>query len=215
MSIWIYIIVGLSILVFIVLKLLKKAAGRPVLKVEIGVSGALNYEIQFQVLNQELKEQIEQLRMLLHLTSKVLYIIDHHYHMHLRYEIIDFLKDVANCDMTADDLDSFKGSRAEREINVLESPPTGKAITAQLLYKEMWVRNIWTSVPVAFSQERMAYSVIALTRLTVNKLDDVHREYLRTSLKYMADSYENGADPGKLKTMLNLPNEAFAIALDK
>jgi hypothetical protein len=73
----------------------------------------------------------------------------------------------------------------------------------------MRTRNVMTKLPITWFEYQLAHSVIALTKITVEKLDDFHREYLKNSLKYMADKYENGVNPREMTAMVNLPNEAF------
>ncbi|MDX2280492.1 MAG: hypothetical protein NW218_12965 [Saprospiraceae bacterium] len=94
-------------------------------------------------------------------------------------------------------------------ISFQEGIPTGKVIEGVLYFKDMKTRNLMTKLPVTWFEYQLSHSVIALTKVTVEKLDGFHREYLKNSLQYMADTYENGVNPREMRAMVNLPNEAF------
>lgn len=203
MSTWVYILIGIVILGFFMFRRMKKAAGMPLLKTKIGTADGFNYEVQFESIHPETKE-IEYVRMVLNFTAKILFVIEKK-HEYVSREILNFIKDVSKTEMTQKDIDRF----IPNGISIEEGISTGKEVEGVLYFKDMKTRNVMTKLPVILFEYQLAHSVIALTKITVEKLDDFHREYLKNSLKYIADKYENGVNPREMRTMANLPNEAF------
>jgi hypothetical protein len=203
MSTWIYILIGIVIIGFFMFKVMKKAAGMPILKSKIGTSDGFNYIVNFEKIHPETKH-IEYVRMVLNFIAKILYVIEKKYE-YVSIEILDFIKEVSETEMTPEDIDRF----ILPGIFIQEGIPSGKVIEGVLYFKDMRTRNVMTKLPITWFEYQLAHSVIALTKITVEKLDDFHREYLKNSLKYMADKYENGVNPREMTAMVNLPNEAF------
>ena len=182
---------------------MKKAAGMPVLKSKIGTSDGFNYKVNFEKIHPETKD-IEYVRMVLNFTTKILFTIEKK-HEYVSVEILDFIKEVSETDMTPEDIDRF----IPPGMSIQEGIPSGKIIEGVLYFKDMRTRHVMTKLPVTWFEYQLAHSVIALTKITVEKSDDLHREYLKNSLKFMADAYENGVNPREMTAMVNLPNEAF------
>jgi hypothetical protein len=203
MSTWVYILIGIVIIGYLMFRRIKKAAGMPVLKSKIGTSDGFNYKVNFEKIHPETKD-IEYVRMVLNFTAKILFVIEKK-HEYVSIEILDFIKEVSETEMTPEDIDRF----ILPGIFIQEGIPSGKVIEGVLYFKDMRTRNVMTKLPITWFEYQLAHSVIALTKITVEKLDDFHREYLKNSLKYMADKYENGVNPKEMTSMINLPNEAF------
>lgn len=203
MSTWVYILIGIVILGFFMFRRMKKAAGMPVLKTKIGTADGYTYEVQFEKIHPETKE-IEYVRMILNFTAKILFVTERK-HEYVRREILDFIEKVSETEMTPKDIDRLIPSG----ISIQKGTASGKVIEGVLYFKDMRTRNVMTKLPVTWFEYQLAHSVIALTRITVENLDDFHREYLKNSLKYMADSYKKGVNPRDMRTMATLPNEAF------
>ncbi len=203
MSTWVYILIGIVIIGYLMFRRIKKAAGMPVLKSKIGTSDGFNYKVNFEKIHPQTKD-IEYVRMVLNFTAKILFVIEKK-HKYVSIEILDFIKEVSETEMTPEDIDRF----IPLGISIQEGIPSGKVIEGVLHFKDMRTRNVITKLPVTWFEYQLAHSVIALTKISVEKLDDFHREYLKNSLKYMADKYENGVNPREMTTMINLPNEAF------
>jgi hypothetical protein len=182
---------------------IKKAAGMPVLKSKIGTSDGFNYKVNLEKIHTHTKD-IEYVRMVLNFTAKILFVIEKK-HEYVSIEILDFIKEISETEMTPEDIDRF----IPLGISIQEGIPSGKVIEGVLHFKDMRTRNVITKLPVTWFEYQLAHSVIALTKISVEKLDVFHREYLKNSLKYMADKYENGVNPREMATMINLPNEAF------
>ncbi len=203
MSTWVYILIGIVIIGYLMFRRIKKAAGMPVLKSKIGTSDGFNYKVNFEKIHPQTKD-IEYVRMVLNFTAKILFVIEKK-HKYVSIQILDFIKEVSETGMTPEDIDRF----IPLGISIQEGIPSGKVIEGVLHFKDMRTRNVITKLPVTWFEYQLAHSVIALTKISVEKLDDFHREYLKNSLKYMADKYENGVNPREMTTMINLPNEAF------
>jgi len=182
---------------------MKKAAGMPVLKSKIGTSDGFNYKVNFEKIHPETKD-IEYVRMVLNFTAKILFTIEKK-HEYVSVEILDFIKEVSETDLTPEDIDRF----IPPGISIQEGIPSGKIIEGVLYFKDVRNRFVMTKLPVTWFEYQLAHSVIALTKITVEKSDDSHREYLKNSLKFMADAYENGVNPREMTAMVNFPNEAF------
>ena len=203
MSTWVYILIGIVIIGYLMFRRIKKAAGMPVLKSKIGTSDGFNYKVNFEKIHPQTKD-IEYVRMVLNFTAKILFVIEKK-HKYVSIQILDFIKEVSETEMTPEDIDRF----IPLGISIQEGIPSGKVIEGVLHFKDMRTRNVITKLPVTWFEYQLAHSVIALTKISVEKLDDFHREYLKHSLKYMADKDENGVNPREMTTMINLPNEAF------
>ena len=203
MNTWIYILIGIVVLGFFVMRRMKKAAGIPVLKTRIGTFDGLNYKVHFEKLHPELKE-IEYVRMVLNFIAKILYVIEKK-HDYVSEEIIEFIKNVSNTKMTPNDIKQF----FPNEISIQDGNPNGKVVEGILYFKDMRTRNIMTKLPTTWFEFQLAHSVIVLIKGTVELLDEFHREYLRESLNYMVQAYEKGVNPKEMRSMVSLPNEAF------
>lgn len=203
MSTWIYIFIGIIIIGFLLIRRMKMAAGIPVLKCKIGSPDGLNYIVTFEKIHPDTKD-IEYVRMVLNFTAKILFVLEKK-HKNLKDDILDFIKNVSKTDMTSKDIDRL----IPIGISITEGTPTSRIIEGILCFKDLNTRNIITKLPFPWFENQLSHSVFALIKITVDKLDDSHREYLKKSLNYMADKYESGVNPKELKTMVNLPNEAF------
>jgi hypothetical protein len=203
MNTWVYILIGIVIIGFLMFRQIKKEAGMPVLNSKIGTSDGFNYKVNIEKIHPETKD-IEYVRMVLNFTAKILFVIEKE-HEYVSVEILDFIKGVSETEMTPVDIDRF----IPPGIFIQEGIPSGKIIEGVLYFKDMRTRNVMTKLPVNWFEYQLAHSVIALTKITVEKSDDFHREYLKNSLKYMADKYEKGDNPREMTAMVNLPNEAF------
>ena len=107
--------------------------------------------------------------------------------------------------MTPKDIDRF----IPNGISITQGSPKGKIIEGVLYFKDIRTRNVMTKLPATWFEYQLAHSVIALIKITVENSDDFHRKYLKNSLKYMSDKYENGVNQREINVMVNLPNEAF------
>jgi len=203
MSTWVYILIGITVLGFFFIRRMKKTTGLPVLKTRIGTTDGFNYKIYFEKLHPELKE-IEYVRMILNFTAKILFIIEKK-HDYASAEIMEFIKDTSNSKMTPEDIERF----FPKEISIQEGAPSGKVIEGILYFKDMRTRNIMTKLPAAWFEYQLAHSLFVLIKSTVELLDEFHRNYLRESLRYMAQEYEKGVNPREMRNMVSLPNEAF------
>jgi hypothetical protein len=203
MSTWIYILIGIVVLGFFVIRRMKKATGMPVLKARIGTSDGLNYNVHFEKLHPELKE-IEYVRMVLNFTAKTLFMIEKK-HDYVSEEIMEFIKNVSNTKMTTNDVEQFFPSG----ISIQDGNPNGKVVEGILYFKDMRTRNIMTKLPSTWFEYQLAHSVIVLIKSTLELLDEFHRDYLRESLRYMVQEYEKGVNPREMRSMVSLPNEAF------
>ena len=203
MSTWVYILIGIVIIGYLMFRRIKKAAGMPVLKSKIGTSDGFNYKVNFEKIHPQTKD-IEYVRMVLNFTAKIRFVIEKK-HKYVSIQILDFIKEVSETEMTPEDIDRF----IPLGISIQEGIPSGKVIEGVLHFKDMRTRNVITKLPVTWFEYQLAHSVITIKKISVEKLDDFHREYLKNSLKYMADKYENGVNPREMTTMINLPNEAF------
>ena len=203
MSTWAYILIGIVIVCYVMFRQIKKTAGMPILKSKIGTLDGFNYKVNFEKIHPETKN-IEYVRMVLNFTAKILFVIEKK-HEYVRIEILDFIKGISETEMTSEDIDRF----IPPGISIQEGIPSGKLIEGVLHFKDIKTRNVMTKLPVTWFEHQLAHSVIAMTKITVEKLDDFYREGLKNSLKYMANKYENGVNPREMTTMVNLPNEAF------
>jgi len=203
MSTKVYVIIAIVIMGLFILRRMKKAAGIAVLKTKIGTSDGLNYEVLFVKIHPETKE-IEYVRMALNFTAKILFIIQKK-DEYVSSQILDFLKKVSETEMTPKDIDRF----IPNGISITVGSPKGKVTEGVLYFKDMRTRNVMTKLPPTWFEYQLAHTVIALIKVTVEKLDDFHRECLKNSLKFMADKYESGVNPKEISVMVNLPNESF------
>ncbi len=110
--------------------------------------------------------------------------------------------------MNPNDFDRFN----RNEISICIGNPQGKIIEGTLYFKNTTTRNLKTKLPLKWFDNQISNTVVALTKMTVENLDEYHRIFLKNSLKYMSDSYNKGINPKEMKNMISLPNEAFINA---
>ncbi len=207
MSTWVYILIGIVVLGLFFFMWIKKTAGMPLLKTRIGTTDGLNYKVHFEKLHPELKE-IEYVRMALNFTAKILFVIEKK-HNYVSKEIIEFIKNVPNTVMAPNDIEKI----FPKEISIQNGIPNGKVVEGILYFKDMRARNIMTKLPTTWFEYQLAHSVVVLIKSTLELLDEYNKDYLRESLRYMAQQYEKGVDPREMKNMLSVPNEAFLSRL--
>lgn len=203
MSTLIYILIGIVILGLLISKKIKKSAGFPILKVRIGTIDGCKYDVNFKIIHSETKE-IEYVRMVLNFTAKILFIIGKE-NENISDDIMYFLKKISETDMKPKDIERYIPSN----ISIHEGIPDKKIIEGVLYFKDMKTRNILTKLPISWFDHQLSNSVIVLTKVTVDILDDYHREHLKKSLRYMVEEYEKGVNPKEVKNMTTLPNLAF------
>lgn len=211
MSIWVYILIGIVIVIFVLPRLMRKAAGMPVLKVRVGTPDGFKYGVSFDNVHSEAQE-IEHVRMVLNFTAKMLTIIGSR-QKQASQVIFDFIEKVSETDLPPENARNLKPSG----ISIFDQADSGdfaqitsvKEIEGVLYYKNVTTRNILTKLPAAPFDLQYAHSVIALTIISAKYMDDFHWSYLKKSLKYMVDSFKNGVDPKNMRAMATLPNEAF------
>ncbi len=186
---------------------IKKSAGYPILKVRIGTIDGFKYDVNFNIIHSETKK-IEYVRMVLNFTAKILFIIGKE-NENISDDIIYFIKKVSETDMKPKDIEKFIPSG----ISIQDGMPNKKIIEGVLYFKDTRTRNILTKLPISWFEHQLSNSVIVLIKVTVDILDDYHREHLKKSLRYMADSYEKGVNPKEVKNMTTLPNLAFLSSI--
>ena len=185
MSTWVYILIGIVIIGYLMFRRIKKAAGMPILKSKIGTSDGFNYKVNFEKMHPQTKD-IEYVRMVLNFTAKILFVIEKK-HKYVSIQILDFIKEVSETEMTPEDIDRF----IPLGISIQEGIPSGKVIEGVLHFKDMRTRNVITKLPVTWFEYQLAHSVIALTKISVEKLDDFHREYYYRDLQNTASNKVN------------------------
>jgi hypothetical protein len=198
-----YILIGISVILFLLYRWNLRRRGMPVLRTKISTNDGYSYSVEFKKIHPEAKD-IEFVRMVVNFTSKILYITGEN-HEHIRNEILNFIDLASQTEMKPEDIDTLMplGLKIKKE-NI-----SGKTIEGTLYFVNMNNRNISTNLPLKWFEHQLSHSVIVLTRAVVDYLDDDFRQYLKRYLKYMSHSYKNGADPRSLRTMATLPNEAF------
>lgn len=200
---YILIISVIVAIAYLVIRAIKKAAGIPVLKVKIGTEDGYNYRVEIEKLHPETKD-IEYVRLVLNYTAKILFVIEKK-HDYVSEELLKFIDEISNTNMSPNDV----AESIPEELTIGDGRAIGKIIEGVLNFKDIRTRNIMTRLPLTWFEYQLAHSVMALTKTTVDKLDDFHREYLRDALKYMSQSYnERGVDPREMRSLM-LPNEAF------
>lgn len=206
MSTYVYIAIGIVVIAYLVIRIFKRAAGMPILKVKIGSTDGSNYNVEFEKLHPEVKD-IEYVRLLLNFIAKTLFIIEKK-HDYVSGEIFAFINGIVVTRMRSGEiLENTLG-----EITIEEGTAGGRIIEGILYFKDIQTRNIMTRLPTEWFEYQLAHSVMALTKVIVDKLDDSHLTILKDSLVFMAKAYgQSNMDPKKMQTMVSLPNEAFVF----
>ncbi len=203
MNTWIYILIGIIVLIIIAIKIIKRASGIPVLKVKIGTTDGIVYNVEFKELHTGTKK-IEYVRMVLHFIAQILFIMEKR-DLYLSEEIVNYINEVSNKDKQ---IGTFTG--IQKGIAIKEDKAEGKVIGGVLYFKNVKIRSIITKLPVTWFELQLFHSIVALIKVSVENLDDFHRNYLKESLKYMADLYTNrGVNPRERNNLISVPNEAF------
>lgn len=143
--------------------------------------------------------------MVLHFITKVLFIVEPNKH-YIKSDIINFISEVAKTRLSHDELKSIINNK----IKIKEDAPNGRIIEGMLFFKNATTRNIYTKLPAPLFEKQLLNSIIAILYSCNNKLDEFNKEYLKDALVYLADAYNSkNIDPSSMRSMIQLPNEAF------
>lgn len=205
MTTWFFLLIGLIIVGAVVFRAIRKATAIPVLKVRVGTTDGGCYIVDFIKMHPDTKD-IEYVRIVLSLISKILYILGKN-HGYQRDQILNFMEKVSNTNMTPNDV----GQLFPLMTYAKKGEPKGRTIEGVLYFLNEREREIMTKVPMTFFHEQFINSVIAVVQIAVDHLDERHRKHLRNSLKSMIQIYQSGVNPSLIKNIHIVPNQAFWI----
>lgn len=207
MNNWIYIGIGVIILIYIIKRYLKSRLGLPVLKAIIGTNDGKTYNVEFIKLSPETTE-IENVRMVLNFFAKMIQIISKN-NEYERVLIFEFLNEVVNKEMNSAEIIDF----IEIPVTTIKNKSSKKNIEATLYYKNVNFRNILTKVPMTHYEYQYANSSFALLKHTLSTVKGIPEKHLINSLKIMRDSYLEVTNLDDAKVMVILPNQVFYKSL--
>lgn len=207
MNWYILIIVILLISLYILIKL-KKTAGLPLLTCKISTNNGVDYVINIQKINNDVKP-VEYIRLLLCFITKM-YLISRLKSEDNRTDIRFFLKTIAEAEDFISALEYFKN-----QIRIVEKIPNSKEkkqIIATLFYKNMQERQISTQIPSSWYEGQFYLSIIILILDIIKNTDDFQKKLLQKSLKNLSKYYYSNANTTSLNSHFHLSNKAYIEA---